>query len=502
LRGEGPNNPPVFLVRDASIQTYGFFPSDRFNSFESQIVHCGNGIAIENIEIPHTLVNGYALNGQAAGIEYKDCLFTNGLSSSDLGEDFFDASNNVEITSMINPEISADNGYLFENCLMDGKSLVDESFHDYAFSYFHGYDLDGALIGREAVGGIVYQGCVVKNWDDSVHWLRGREVLARGLGLSMVQDCFFANVRNPVRWDGNQGPRVFNRNVVYFSEEPWIQVRERSGGRPSEVYISNSIFSGSIDPIGGVRIDLREENISPSNDSEVWIVNNTFHDYSDYAIHVEGSFPRAAVMIANNIFQGSDEMPQGIAIGIDDPAKNVSILTNLFSNNLVNVQGIPDVEEGSCDHDPEFNSTEIVIPEDPIGFGSYPPARQNFEPYAYPLYDSGTLGVYTEVAHYAGDLDVDQTHSRYQICGFDETYESYIHCPGVGAQGITGPDFFPFNRSEPGHGKTFDSDFLCEPTPISVPTFVSERSDVNVDGVVNETDLLLLLQDWGRVSGP
>ncbi|MCA9438664.1 MAG: hypothetical protein KC978_22960, partial [Candidatus Omnitrophica bacterium] len=60
----------------------------------------------------------------------------------------------------------------------------------------------------------------------------------------------------------------------------------------------------------------------------------------------------------------------------------------------------------------------------------------------------------------------------------------------------------PFKGSQAEHGKTFDSDFLCEPTPIPVPTFVSERSDVNGDGEVDETDLLILILDWGHDDSP
>ena len=39
-----------------------------------------------------------------------------------------------------------------------------------------------------------------------------------------------------------------------------------------------------------------------------------------------------------------------------------------------------------------------------------------------------------------------------------------------------------------------------EPTPR--PTFVNEDSDLNEDNVVDAEDLLILMQDWGKMTGP
>ncbi|MCA9426273.1 MAG: SUMF1/EgtB/PvdO family nonheme iron enzyme [Candidatus Omnitrophica bacterium] len=46
---------------------------------------------------------------------------------------------------------------------------------------------------------------------------------------------------------------------------------------------------------------------------------------------------------------------------------------------------------------------------------------------------------------------------------------------------------------------------MCETlaqAPTSVPTFVNARSDVNQDSVVNAEDLVILMQDWGKVNDP
>ncbi|MCA9447461.1 MAG: right-handed parallel beta-helix repeat-containing protein [Candidatus Omnitrophica bacterium] len=502
LCGIDPQSPPLLLVRDATPEEYGFFPSDLDYFFTGQIIHCGNGVTLDNIEIRHAS-SWYAINAQASDIVYRDCLFSNGLHQFDAYDWFFSAYENPEITSLLNPEVAADNEYFFENCLIDGESRVDGSLYGTDFGYFHGYRDHPGLIGKDPVGGFTYEGCIVKNWDGTFQWFRGREELTRGLAFNQVQDCFFSNVRSGFRWDGNQGPGVFNRNVVHSSEESWIRIRERSGGRPSEIYIANNIFSGNRDPIGGIRIELGEEDGATISERKVWIVNNTFYDYSSSAIHIDGNYPNASVKIANNIFNGSDEVAQGTAIEIADSPPHVTVRSNLFFHNLQNISGEPDLEEDSSEQDPRFMSTEV---HEPVFGETFP--NQGFEQDIVYSYGTVSLSAYSEIASVVGQYDVDRSHPRVNDLKFGAQGGDTVKAARPKNDGNGQPS--PTSLCDPTATPTPTATFT--PTATSTPTetatasntsvFSNQRSDVNVDGVVNETDLLLLLKDWGRVSGP
>ena len=71
---------------------------------------------------------------------------------------------------------------------------------------------------------------------------------------------------------------------------------------------------------------------------------------------------------------------------------------------------------------------------------------------------------------------------------------SYLHNDGRGAQ--LGEDDRAAISYLYGDGPRYT------PTPSPQPTLVSDRSDINEDGEVSALDLLILLSDWKKVSGP
>ena len=158
LQGENPNDPPVLTYItgvDKTQQPYGTFPNDPSDFFEASIVHCGNNVTYDNVEIRHGNIE-YCQNGMSRNTVYNDCLLTMGLPAGAGHDAHFNLNNNIEITSAVDPSIGADLGYTWNNCVWDGASTDDGSLHDGDGLYFHGFDSvpGGAEVGTSWVSAV------------------------------------------------------------------------------------------------------------------------------------------------------------------------------------------------------------------------------------------------------------------------------------------------------------------------------------------------------------
>jgi hypothetical protein len=135
-----------------------------------------------------------------------------------------------------------------------------------------------------------------------------------------------------------------------------------------------------------------------------------------------------------------------------------------------------------------------------------------------PVQLSGEL-TFTEVTNsiveggYPGvdNLDMDPLFIEASLGNYRLLKES----PGIDNGSTSGPEFDLEWNSRPvdtiGIGREGEDAFdigayefqdLPTPTPTITPTPTpTYPSDINLDGTVNAEDLLILLEDWGRVSG-
>lgn len=408
LRGVDPDNPPILTVISSTPTAYGFITNNTGKSFVAGLVHAGNNVTFTNLNIRHGEGTAYGIYGMAKGIVYQDCLFTNGQPIEASHAFFWRYDSFSRNLSYFNPNIAADNEYLVQNCIMDGRSVVDDTLYDNDFVLFSSYGdepLDFSM--SQPLGGAAVVGCVIKNFGSSIFRWRGRIGIGSGLGYTRVEDSYFHNINGAaVILRGNQGPSVINRNVFEnlsaSQGNPIIQTGEKNGLIPAPVSITNNIFHFS----RGIRIlSIGSPGGDPRPYHHYRIVNNTFHRYID-AVDISGASPTTA-LVANNLFQGHPTITVGTAIRMGaGTGAELNSTNNLFHNTLA-VSGFPFANmTGPVIADPRFLSIGTTEPNPP---GSLTPQGFVPDPSNSPAINAGDFASYTIVAASAGNLDVDRS---------------------------------------------------------------------------------------------
>jgi len=399
--------PPVITVVTGTVDPYGFFPGDPGDYMTSALLLCGNGVTYKNLEIRHSGGGNatYAMNGQASGVVFEDCLFTNGLPEWAAHDDFCDYQTNAALTSIVNATVSADNDYTYLNCLMDGRSKIDGSLFDSVFIWFHGFEEIVELANVDPVGGVIFEGCTVRHWDNLIHEFRGRTGSGTGLAFSRIEDSFFEGVGGLFEWRGSQGPGVFNRNVVknLGTNEAAVRMRNRSQAMPSELTVANNLIVGATSSSSAmVLLGFDDDNSVPGTNPIVRVVNNTFHDYSGGAVVITGNSPRGQAVVANNTFTGREGASDQIGVSVQNQLVHSEVFNNLFFNNSIDIDGAPDLNQNNVFADPEFLTTILIEPELPGA-----PTVQGFLPLSAAAVGAGSAAIYQELEPVIGNLDVD-----------------------------------------------------------------------------------------------
>ncbi len=495
LRAEDPDNPPVITVKDTTPLRYSFFPDSPTKDFSAAIVLCGNSIQVENIEIRHTTATEHAIGGMGGDIQFVDCRFTTeGTAGSDVKE-FFHIANNGDLTMATN-EAEVFNEFTFQECIWDMKDVSSPgSGHPAPCFVFDGYDFPSGAgkSDADANGFLFIERCIIRNLFQNCFFEMGTDGnLGSGIRDLVMRDSYGQNILgNGTFTTRGPAPLVqYDRNVftdIVGSATEGLFHFDSSGANHPSGFLANSIFHGLKENVG-VRITGGNEKEGLIN-----IANNTFFDYTAGAVVVEDGNANLTVNVGNNIFNATDEETEaGVAFDLTSSEILVNLFNNGFWKNSLDIIGDPNSEEGSIFGDPSYAGgvTTVVIPVDTGGA----PEIQGLNP-TNPLFvDGGSLSFY-QLIDCVGPYDVDITNNRGSL-------------PiTVGAQ-----------ESDPLKGLSYSP--ICEPqthptrTPTSIPsdtptitqttlpTFVNERSDINGDRSVDAEDLLILLGDWGRVSGP
>lgn len=419
LRGENPNDPPVLTVltgEDRAPQPYGVFPNEPGDFFFASLVMVGNNATFENIDFRHGMID-YCINGQAAGIVFNDCLFTNGLAGG--GESYGNYNNNIEITSHVNAAIAADNEYTFNNCLFDGLNKVDGiSFQPGDAFYFHGYgeiplkpNTDPPLYGFTH-----FSGCTFRDWASTIHVATTQSgVYYRGLDNVVVEDCFSDNVSNTLNSRGPGQSTVVNRNVFKLggvNSSRGIEISTRNGGIQRNLIVSNNIFDATV-PNQQLRLDMDANSTSAPQVGDWRVVNNTFFGATGPAIETSGSLTSpggsVAIVIANNILNTDGGV--GVRHNASGPV-TVDLVNNAFFGNAADIDGAGAVNTnvGVVNADPQFDNTAVTQPATP-GASQV----QGFNPTNAAYLNAGSQAAYNAVSSVVGTLDVDQTHTTANV---------------------------------------------------------------------------------------
>lgn len=353
LMGTNPIDPPVFTVVNGAAE---FYTSGQSGAYLTSLYIAGNGITLENIEIRQGTGTLNAVNGQASDFTYRDCVFSNGQTMFGRYENFISIPNNGKLVAHIDPVVAANNEYLFENCLMDGQSVVDSSLYSVTFAEFLGYKPNSGLSGYDLLGGVTMRGCIAKNFIEEVLQIRGNEENVDGLGIHSVEDCYFVNFPDSsiLGYEGRQG-RVNVQRCVFKDIPGWTCIgfqRHPDGtDSPLDVLIANNLF---INVFSGLRIGLRNVAGAPRD----WkVINNTFYDYEWRGIRIVSSEGSGSIQIANNILYGATDGAPILVTGIGIETTGVGtidLVDNLFHNNVFDVSGALTSETGSVFGDPEF----------------------------------------------------------------------------------------------------------------------------------------------------
>ena len=421
LRGEDPNDPPVVTYitgadRLGQLQLYGVFPDNPSDFFEAAIVHCGNNVHWENIELRHGQ-SEYCQNGQADNWVFTDCLFTVGHNAAFGNDAMFNLNNNINITSAVNANIAADCGYTYTNCIYDGESTDDGSLMDGDGWYFHGFDsVPGGLQVNNflGLGGLTVDGCIFRNWDSVIYIPRGRGEKDRSIDFFNMTNCFGDSVGQMARFQGaiRTGSAVGNVCKIVGGDD-FIEISDRSQGLYQDMVVANNIVSGT----GSRVIRLHAQATSAIVQTCNWrIVNNTFYGYNNAALPITGTLSGGStcnIVIANNIFHGDGS---ATAVGVNYAGQaTVTMSTNGFFNNTGGNTVGAVTNSGAVTGDPSYAGgvTALQIPADT---GLATPV-QGLNPTNAAYLNTGTQAAYDAVRTVAGDFDVDGTHTT--LSGID-----------------------------------------------------------------------------------
>ncbi|MCA9413139.1 MAG: hypothetical protein KC944_18135 [Candidatus Omnitrophica bacterium] len=421
LKGENPNDPPVLTYisgADKTQQPYGMFPSDPSDFFEAGLVHCGNNVTYENVDIRHGSL-GYCMNGMSAGTVFEDCLFTNGTTASQGYDDFWDFNNNINITSAVNANIGADNEYTFNNCIWDGESVIDQSIFGSTAVYFHGFDSFADPNTFYQIGGVAASGCIMRNWGDNIFQPRGREQKDRGIAYLTIEDCFSQNIPRVATMHGAMETGLVNRCVFDISGgDDAIELSDRDGGLYATAIIANNIISGTSASNRSLRLRPNDTAGRTIIQTANWsVVNNTFYGYNGAGILTDGDVGLAGssctMTIANNILHGDGG---GAAIGVNHTATatggtlTINLVNNgFFGNGGGDVVGTVSSNTGAVNADPAYSDgTALSIPAD-TNWGVKP--VQQLNPTGAYL-GGGNDAAYSAIAGTVGAQDVDGSNPR------------------------------------------------------------------------------------------
>ncbi|MCA9410042.1 MAG: hypothetical protein KC944_02450 [Candidatus Omnitrophica bacterium] len=513
LRGEDPLDPPVIGVKETMVERFSFFPDAATKDFSAAIVLCGNQIAIRNVEIRHTTATEHAIGGMGGNIRFTDCRFTTeGTAGSDVKE-FFHIANNGDLT-WATGEFGAFNEFTFEDCIWDMEDIGSlGSGHPQPFLKFAGYEFPGGLTKPDdrANGYVFIESSIIRNiYSDRFIDIGSVGPLGSGIRDFVVRGSYIHHVHGhgPFTTRG-VGPLVqYDRNVfsdITGSATQGILHFASSGGNHPQGFVANGIFTDLNDNVA-IRVTGGD-----NAEGLINIANNTFSGHSDCALVVDGGNANLTVNIGNNIFNASETAPAvGIAIDLGSKPSVVNLFNNGFWKIVFGVSTTPDSVVGSVHSNPFFDSLMVSIPEDT---GWRTPPVQGFTPGSPSYIDQGDLDYYQSI-QCVGPYDVDVTNNRGVLPisigaqGTDPLKGSNVIqpiCEPLPQPTITGT---PTNTRSPTPSRTPTSTSTPEPTATLTPTdtlpptFLSESSDINGDLTVDTKDLLILLEDWGKVSGP
>jgi hypothetical protein len=409
---------------------YGLDYSDPSDAFFASIVVASRDVTLDGIEIRYVgTVAPYGINGQGSEWTFQDCLFSYRSTAGGM-DDFFNMQNITRDLSVVDPLIGFDNTYVFDGCVLDLTNPDNNDYLDHQFIYMGGLQAHAPAPSAN-VQSCVFNNTIFRNAKGFIGEMRGHgtagpDQLVLGWKDITISNCFAENMTvedraifNP---EGYTEGWNFLNNVMSVGHGV-VDVSNRGGRGPGIMNFANNIFVGPGNAPASHAI-LRMVNNGTGND--IKIINNTFFNYGlNPAILCTGAIP-GTYLIANNIFEGSTEVAQGIAIdGQNFATLTVSLVNNGFFNNTTNVNGVPSGgEAGSVTTDPAFTTdstegfpavggaTELNVPDSPLSGSDFTDrvGRQNFIPTGAAYIDGGNNASYN-VAEF-GDFDVDRLNDR------------------------------------------------------------------------------------------